>query len=85
MNTPAYNESILSQNRKNQILVQEEQTAIIAIVDEVKNVNMNGLVFEREEIKKILQKLNQDQYFEEFMNNEKAKASIKDYRLKIKK
>lgn len=85
MNTPAFNESILSQNRKNQILVQEEQTAIIAIVDEVKNVNMNGLVFEREEIKKILQKLNQDQYFEEFMNNEKAKASIKDYRLKIKK
>lgn len=82
---PAFNESILSQKRKSQIVVQENDAAIIGIVEDVKNVNMNGLVLVREEIKKELQSLNQDQYFKDFLIKEKAKASVKDYRLKMKK
>ncbi|HPM02328.1 MAG TPA: peptidylprolyl isomerase, partial [Candidatus Cloacimonadota bacterium] len=79
---PDFNYAILSYDKKQPLAIKEKDCTIIAIVNQSKDVSMLDFALYKDQIKKRLQQINQDKYFDEFLKTEKAKAKIKDYRPK---
>lgn len=75
---------VLNQNKKSTIIVKEDNCTIIAQIEKYKDVSMLDYTLYKDPIKKKLQQINQDAYFEEFLQKEKVKAKINDYRVKRK-
>jgi len=81
----SFNQEFLSQKRNNTIIVREKDCTIIGIIDSQKEVNMHDYPLYRANIKRRLQQINQDEYFEDFLKKEKAKVKVKDYRKTLNK
>jgi len=80
---PIFNYEVLNQGNNKVIVVKEDNCTIIAQIDQHKDVSMLDYSLYKDAIKNKLQQINQDKYFDDFMQKEKAKAKVKDYRNKL--